>query len=206
MMGSARMSDIMTRPIKALLTSGALVALAGCVNLGGDLPDSLLTLTAAPASAESSPNTSGAALGALAVAPIQAPARLDVARVPVTVSDTEIAYLKDAVWVEKPARLFRRLVAETIRTGTGRVVIDGDVPSVATSDRLHGTLREFGYDARSSSAIVVFDAIRKDADGQIKSQRFESRVSGVSAEVEDVSSALNQAANDVAGQVANWIG
>ena len=42
------------------------------------------------------------------------------------------------------------------------MVVDGDDPGVMASTRLHGTLREFGFDARTSEAVVVIER-----DGQV---------------------------------------
>ncbi len=194
--------------IKAFRIAGlapVALLLSGCLSFGAEPPESLLTLTPV-ASAPAGSGASGNAASALAMVEFQAPAALDVTRVPVQVSDTELAYLKDAVWVEKPARLFTRLVAETIRARSGRVVIDGDDPGVFAEDRLQGTLRQFGYDARTSEAVVVFDAVRNGAGSSISTRRFEARVPGVVAEPAAVGVALNQAANEVAGQVAEWVG
>lgn len=196
----------MIHTARALLAAGALAALAGCVSLGGTKPpDSLITLTPSLQSPAGS-GASGNADRALAVVEPEAPARLDVVRVPVQVDDTNVAYLQDAMWVDKPARLFRTLLAETIRTRTGRVVIDSDDPALAAKSRLRGTLRDFGYDARTSSVVVRFDAVREAGGGEIETRRFESVVSGVQAKPAPVGDALNQAANEVAAQVADWLG
>ncbi|MFN2098661.1 ABC-type transport auxiliary lipoprotein family protein [Altererythrobacter sp. MF3-039] len=191
--------------VKTVVATLSLASLAACVSLGNEPPDSLLTLTA-NTSVPAGASAAGAPGSALALAEFEAPAAIDVVRVPVTVSESELAYLKDAVWVEKPARLFRRLVAETIRTRSNRVVIDGSNPGLGVRDGLSGTIREFGYDAPTSSVVIVFDAVRRGSDAQIMTQRFESRVSGIPAEVEFVGPALNQVANDVAGQIADWMG
>ena len=184
---------------------GLAIALSGCVSLGGaEPPASLLTLTpdtAVPAGA----GVSGTAETAIKIMEPEAPQRLAVNRVPVQVTDTEIAYLQDAVWVERPTRLFRRLLAETIRARGDRLVIDGDDPGIAASLQLRGTMRNFGYDARTSSVVVRFDAIRAAADGAIEAKRFESVQAGVLAEASEVGDALNRAANDVARQVAEWV-
>ena len=179
--------------------------LGGCISFGEDPPESLLTLTptaSAPAGSGGS-STSGTALQ---LVEFDAPSALDVTRVPVQVTDTELAYLKDAVWVEKPSRLFRRLIAETIRTRSGRVVIDGDDPGALADNRLTGTLRTFGYDARDGSVRVVFDAVRPGEGSAVVTRRFEAVVPNVAPDVASVGPALNQAANDVAGQVAGWVG
>ncbi|MFA6219291.1 MAG: ABC-type transport auxiliary lipoprotein family protein [Erythrobacter sp.] len=180
--------------------------LGGCVSLGeGKAPPSLLTLTPRETAAAGAIAT-GSAQAALALVEFEVPRSIDVTRVPVQVSDTEIAYLKDAEWVERPARLFRRVVAETVRARSGRMVIDGDDPGVVANDQLAGTLRSFGYDARSASVVVVFDATRNTGGAQVTTKRFEARVSGVPADVRSVAPALNQAANEVAGQIADWVG
>ncbi len=178
--------------------------LAGCISFGGEAPEKLLTLTPT-ATAPAGTGGSGSQQSALAISEFEVPQSLDVTRVPVQINDTELAYLQDAFWVERPSRLFRRLVAETIRTQTGRVVMDGDDPGVGANDRLHGTLRTFGYDARSGSVVVVFDAVRSSSGSDVVTRRFEARVSGVPAETAFVAPALNQAANDVAGQIADWM-
>ena len=179
--------------------------LAGCVSFGPEPPESLLTLT--PASmAPAGTTLSGDAGTALAMTEFDVPSALNVTRVPVQVTDTNIAYLQDAVWAEKPARLLRRLIAETIRARSGRLVIDGDDPGAMAEDRLTGTLRTFGYDARDGSVRVVLDAARPGEGSAVVTRRFEAVVPGVAPDVASVGPALNQAANDVAGQVADWIG
>ena len=194
----------MNRTIKLVALAPALL-LGGCLSFGGEAPDSLLTLTPA-ASAPAGTGGSGAQNSALAIVEFDVPKALDVTRVPVQVTDTQLAYLQDAVWVDRPGRLFRTLVAETIRTRSGRVVVDGDDPGVGADDRLHGTLRNFGYDARTREAVVTFDAVRNGAASTVTTRRFEARVPVAAPETSFVGPALNQAANDVAGQVADWIG
>lgn len=194
----------MTRRITLAALAPALL-LGGCLNLGGEVPASLLTLTPVT-TAPAGTGASGAQNSALVLSEFEVPKSLDVTRVPVQVSDTEIAYLKDALWVERPARLFRRLLAETIRTRSDRVVIDGDDPGVSANDRLQGSLRTFGYDARTREAVVTFDAVRNGAGSAVTTRRFEARVPVAAPETAFVGPALNRAANDVAGQVADWLG
>ena len=193
-------------PMLAVVTAS--LALSACVSLGGgEPPESLLTLS----STASAPAGSGAAaggetnMGAISVLTPEAPAKLDVVRVPVQVSDTSIAYLAEAVWVEKPARLFRRLLGETLRTRGAALVLDTDDTPMLPAQTLRGTLMEMTYDAPTSSVIVRFDAVRTVGDGTTVSRRFEARESGILPEAGDVGPALNRAANTVAGEVAEWM-
>lgn len=200
--------NLVLRSPRSLVLLAPALLLGGCISFGPETPESLLTLTpTATAPAGSAATSSG---GTLVMQEFEAPAALDNTRVPVQVSDTELAYLQDAVWVEKPARQFRRLIAETIRTRTGRLVIDGDDPGTLAENRLTGTLRTFGYDVQTASVVLVFDAVRPGTDANggnaVQTRRFEARVPGITADVASVRPALNQAANDVAGQVAAWVG
>lgn len=181
------------------------LVLTGCISLGGKPPESLLTLSAvtrAPAGAGASAGTSQTVI---AVQAIDTPAKLDVLRVPVAVSDTELAYLQEAFWVEKPARLFRRLVGETIRARGQAMVVDGDETVTLATVTLQGTLLDMGYVAAESAAVVRFDAVRINDGGRVTTRRFEARETGVLAEPRAVGDALNRAANTVAGEVADWV-
>lgn len=194
--------NLSNRPILVVLP--LLLALPGCISLGGPPPESLLTLspeTRAPAG----DGAVGADRPVIAVLNIDTPAKLDVLRVPVTVSDTELAYLQEAFWVEKPARLFRRLVGETIRARGVALVVDGDDTATLAMVTVRGTLIDMGYEAQGSAAVVRFDAVRLNAAGKVTgTRRFEARETGVPAEGRAVGAALNRAANRVAGEVADW--
>ena len=189
------------------LTAVALgLTLAGCVSLGGaEPPSELLTLTA-DSTAPAGQTAQGDPKNGIAVVGIAAPQRLDVLRVPVQVDATSVAYLKDAQWVEKPATLFERLLAETLRARTGRMVLEGADAEFTAKTRLAGQLARMGYDAPSGSVIIRYDAVLILPDGTYRTQRFEERVSGVAPEAEAVGPVLNQVANTIAGQVAAWVG
>ena len=179
--------------------------LGGCISLTPDPPDQLLTLTPAamlPTGAEAS----GSPVEALAVAVPAAPQRLNVARVPVSTSDSALAYLVDAVWVERPAILFRRVLAETIRARGARMVVESGELEYAAATVLGGELTEMGYDAGSASVVVRYDAVLTLPDGTIRTRRFEQREAGVEAEAEAVGAALNRTANSLAAEVADWVG
>lgn len=189
-----------------LCTLGAL-ALGGCVSIGGggDPPDQLLTLTSS-AMAPAGAAQQGTMAAALAVTEPSVPQQLNNTRVPVRVNGTALAYLKDAVWVERPARLFQNVVSETIRARGNRLVVGGGELDYAAQTQLGGELAAMDYDATAQAVVVRYDAVLRLPDGEIRTRRFESRVTGVLPDALSVAPALNQAANEVAAQVADWVG
>jgi len=196
--------QIQPRWMERIMAAGLMLLLPGCLSMGGKLPDTLLDLTPS-LTAEAGSAAMGAMPQALAVIEPHAAQKLDVKRVPVQVSASQVAYLQDAVWVEKPVRLFQRLLAETLRADGRYLVIDGIDRQYSAGTRLTGQLLDMGYDAPSQSAVVRFEAVLEKPAGAVATRRFESIVPGVSARAGTVGSALNQAANDVAAQVAAWV-
>lgn len=194
------------RPAAIASLAAISLALTGCVSLGAgaEPPASLLTLS--PTSVEA-PEREGQESVAIAVLTPETPAKLDIVRVPVNVSDTEVAYLQEAVWVEKPARLFRRLVGENLRqrVSAESIVLDTDDTPLLASLYVRGTLMELSYDAPSSSVVVRYQAIITSEEGGAFTRRFEAREENIPAEVEFVGPALNRVANEVAGDVADWV-
>ena len=188
----------------AALTLLAPLALAGCISFGAKPPPVLFTLTAA---SQPGPGAlSGEGRPVVLTVPT-VPEKLATLRVPVQASDTTLAYLKDAQWVENPAGLFRRLVAETMTARTGRFVLPAGEFAAAPAHAVSGTLADFGLDARTMEAVVTFDALDQRA-GQATptGRRFTARVPVAVAEAGPVAVALNQAANQVAAEVADWVG
>jgi cholesterol transport system auxiliary component len=189
---------------KALAAGLASLLLAGCISFGAKVPDTLFDLTATSA-APAGTGARGTRDTAIVVIEPEAAQRVDVQRVPVQIDAANIAYLKNAQWVERPAKLMRRLIAETLRARSSHIVLEGD-SGTGEGTRLSGRLIDMGYDARTSSAVVRFDAVREGPGRRIETRRFESIVPGVKAEARSVGPALNQAANDVARQVSDWVG
>lgn len=197
----------MMRPAMKLLPALiAMVPLGGCISLAAAPPPSLLTLTAASPIAPGQASNSGDAKTITIQVPA-VPASLATTRVPVQTSPTSIAYIKDAAWSEQPARLFARLVSDTIAVKTGRVVL---TPAQSLADpgaRLAGELRNFGIDGATGEAVVTFDASLVRGEAKIfEKKRFEARepVGAIAADTAAV--ALNRAANRVASDVADWVG
>ena len=193
------------RLLKLAPAAALVLALGGCLSLGGKVPATLFSLTPAK-TAPAGAAVSGKIEEAIVVAEPETDRRLAVQRVPVQIDDASVAYLQNAMWVERPARLFRSLLAETIRARGSRLVFEDNEAASGAGVRLTGRLLEMGYDARSLSVVVRYDAIRSSRGGDLTTRRFESVVPGVAAKPEAIGPALNQAANDVAAQVAEWVG
>lgn len=191
--------------IRMLAAPAMLLAMAGCVSLGGGKPPPFLLTLSADKQAPAGATASGSVSTAIMVMEPETDQRLAVLRIPVQVDDTQVAYLIGTAWVERPARLFRGLLAETLRTRTQALVLEDSQAAPAGGTRLSGRLIDLGFDARNQSVVVRYDAMRTGPKGELQTKRFESIVPGVQAKPELVGPALNKAANDVAGQVAEWM-
>ena len=193
----------MIKPAIALIFA---VPLSACISLGGKAPPSLLTLT--PASSIAADQTRTARAGETIVIMVPTvPQAIATTRVAVSSGATAIAYIKDAVWVEAPARLFQRVLSETVAVKNGKLVLDARQSFSNPGMQLGGTLLRFGIDADSREAVVIFDALlARGKDIPLQSRRFESRVPVSAIEPLPAGKALNQAANKVSEDVAAWIG
>lgn len=182
------------------------LALAGCISFGAKPPPSLLTLTA-DAAVPIGQEQSSAAAKSITVSVPAVPQTLAGARVPVQATATSVAYVKGAIWAEPPARLFARLLSDTLTTRTGRVVLSTAQSLSDPGARLGGELRTFGVDAATHEAVVTYDAslIRVEATN-VEKRRFEARMPVATIDAPSAGTALNQAANKVAADVADWVG
>lgn len=191
------------RPLAAL----ALMApLAGCISFAAKPPTALLTLTAdaAPAAGQT---VSSASTPSITIDVPSTPAAIATQRVPVTTSGTSLAYIRDAVWSEPPARLFARLLADTVGAKTGRIVLSSSQALGGSVARLSGELRSFGIDEAHEEAVVVYVAsLRRGSDRVYEDRRFEAREPVSEIDAKSVGPALNRAANKVAADVADWVG
>ena len=184
----------------------ATLPLSGCISFSPKPPPRLMTLTAATPLAAGPAVTTGDKQ-AVQIARLSATPALGTQRVLVTDGPTAIAYLKDGLWSAAPADLFRGLLAETITVKTGRVVTEPRLLQIQPSTRLAGQISSFGLDAPGNAVIVTFDAtLSHEGSDQIQSRRFSARVPVASQRPEAIAAALNQAANQVAGEAADWIG
>lgn len=180
-------------------------SLGGMLGGGGKAPASLLTLTPeAPATGEFT-RSANAGQSVTVSTPVTSK-ELRTTRVPVQVTPTDVQYVTDAQWVDTPDRLFADLISETIRRTTNRVVLDPGLTGLDPGLIVSGELRSFGYDAASGQAVVRFDGALSTAGGtRVETRRFEASVPS-DGTGQTIGPALNRAANEVALEVANWIG
>ena len=190
-----------TRPLLAL---AAALALSGCISFGAKPPPTLMRLTADAQPSASSRTAPGGQ--AITVVPPAVPGELTTLRVPVRTGATQVSYLKDAQWVEFPSTLFARLVSETIAARTGRTVLDPKQFTFDPGQRLAGTLQSFGLDADTMQAVLIFDAAVARGPDAVETRRFEARVPVAALDAASAPEALNRAANQVAAEVAAWVG
>lgn len=182
----------------------AALALGGCLSFGPKVPPTLFTLTPDQPVATGQ-TTSGTAASAIIVLEPETDQRLAVQRIAVQVDASNVAYLQKALWSARPSRLFQNLLAETIRAKSSRLVFTDAEASSSGAVRLAGRLLDAGYDARTGSVVVRYDAIRQSAGNQITTRRFEATEPVAKPDPAVVGPALNRVANTVAGEVAAWI-
>ena len=184
----------------------AALPLAGCISFGATPPDTLLKLEATSQVPVGQTQNSATAKSIVIGVPVT-PQSLATQRVPVATSATSVAYVKDAQWTEPPSRLFARVVSDTVSARTGRVVLSPVQAVAEANDDLEGELRTFGLDAATREAVVTFDgALQRAGQPATEKRRFEARVPVAAIDAASAGPALNQAANQVASEVADWIG
>ena len=189
------------RPLLALATA---LAVSAC-SFGTKPPPLLMRLT--PNEARPAGTSRSAAAGAaMTVVVPTVPQELRTMRVPVRTGGTGVAYLAKAQWVENPDALFARLLSETIAARTGRVMLDPKQFTFDPGTQLSGTLSTFGLDADTSEAVAVYDAVLARGNDAVEARRFEARVPVPAIDAASAPAALNQAANQIAAEVAAWVG
>lgn len=198
---------LMTRTLAPIELAAALAGCSLSGLLGGGAKPAVTLATLTPEAPDPGPiaRTANAGQAVTIDVPI-VPKELREVRVPVQLTTTDVQYVTDLQWVDTPDRLFQNLLEETVRRTTNRVVLDPNQSGLDPGIILHGQLQRFGYDARTGQAVVVFDgSLAAAAGNQVETRRFTASApadgSGAS-----VGPALNRAANEVALEVAKWIG
>jgi cholesterol transport system auxiliary component len=189
----------------ALGLSVAACSLGGMLGGGGKPPPTLLTLTPSAPAPESVVRTASAGDAVTIQLPV-IPKELRTVRVPAQVGPTAVAYIQDLQWVDTPDRLFKDLLTETVLRTTNRVVLDSKQSTLDPGVTVSGRLTSFGYEAGQGMVLVRYDAAISRAGGeQVETRRFEAREQA-DGTATTVGPALNNAANRVAVEVAQWIG
>ena len=176
----------------ALAMSTSACSLGGLLGGGGKPPTTLVTLT--PEAPDPGQIVRAAAAGqAVTIATPTTSKELQAVRVPVQVTPTDVQYVAN-------------LVAETVRRTTNRVVLDANQSSLDPGLTVTGALQRFGYDAQTGQVVVQYDGSLSAAGGnRVETRRFTATVPA-DGSAASVAPALNRAANQVALDVAKWIG
>ena len=193
------MNNVMRMAAAAALALG----LAGC--FGGKAPKNLITLSSTAPDPGPITRSANAGEAVTIEAPVVAK-EIRTTRVAAQSGTTTVAYIKDLTLVDTPDKLFKDLVAETVLRTTNRVVLDQRQSNLDPGLVVTGRLTNFGYEAGAGSVLVRYDAALAASGGtRVETRRFEARVpaDGTAA---TVGPALNAAANQVAADVAKWIG
>jgi len=190
--------------VRFAMTAVAALALAGCVSFGPKAPKSLITLT--PATTVTVGSTRTAASGqTITILYPSAPVAIGGTRIPVYAGNGPVTYVFDVAWNDTPAHLFQRLLSETVAAKTGKIVLDLRQYTLDPGLRVAGQLQQFGIDSTRNEAVVTYDAVISREGGGVETRRFESRVAVTAIDAANVALPLNQAANNVAAEVAAWI-
>ena len=194
----------MMRLARSFAAPLAALMLVGCFG-GAKVPPVLLSLSPESAAPAQISRAANAAEAVTIDVPVIAK-ELRSVRVPAQVGATSVAYIKDLQWVDTPDRLFQHLLSETVTRTTGRVVLNPRQSSLDPGLHVTGQLQRFGYDTAEGNAVVIYDgALSRDAGTRVETRRFEGRAPA-DGTAGSVGPALNRAANQVAIDVAKWIG
>ena len=200
----------MRLPTKILASIALAAAVGGC-SLGGLLgggakpPPTLQTLT--PQAPDPGPiaRTVNAGQAVTINVPVIAK-ELRSTRVPVQLTPIDVQYVTNLQWVDTPDRLFQGLLEETVRRTTSRVVLNPQQTTLDPGLLVTGALQRFGYDASSGQVVVIYDAsLSTEGGNRVETRRFTATAPS-DGTAGSVGPALNQAANQVALEVARWIG
>jgi cholesterol transport system auxiliary component len=186
-------------------------ALGGC-SLGGLLggggekpPATLLTLSSEAPDPGQIIRAANAGEAVTIADPVVAK-ELRTVRVAVQATPTDVQYVSNLQMADTPDQLFRELVEETVRRTTNRVVLDPHQASLDPGLLVTGALQRFDYDAATGQVIVQYDGSLSTAGAtRVETRRF-TATAPADGTAGTVGPALNRAANQVAAEIAKWIG
>jgi cholesterol transport system auxiliary component len=188
---------------KYILVFLLLAACGPLVKIGDSGPaPQRFTLTAAPSDAIA------LALPTLRVEELETAADLASNRIAVRVGAQEVRYLAGGIWTDKPARLLRNLLADHLRVRSSGIVLAANQPEVPVAYRITGRLTAFQADGAgkiATHAQVSAELFILQGTKIIASRSFAQRRTLSSDRAEDVTTSLNQAANDISAEASAWI-
>ncbi len=193
-----------------LLTGGAMamaaLSLSGCLSLGAKPPPSLIRLTAAerPGADAGQPIAAGRTVTVMIP---HGPVEFSLPRIAVRSAGSRLSYIKNAAFADQPYRLIAGVFGEVIQARTGRPTLDGRNYHIAPGIRIVTQIDDFSIDTDRRQANLVVDVIRQAADGKtVTTRRFEGHAPVAAITSDGVAPALDQAVNQVAAAIADWIG
>ncbi|HEX8839171.1 MAG TPA: ABC-type transport auxiliary lipoprotein family protein [Sphingomicrobium sp.] len=198
---------LLTRTGMAIAVAAALggCSLGGLLGGGGKPPTTLVTLTPEAAAPGQIVRTASAGQSVTIEIPT-VPKELAFSRVPVQLGPTNVQYVTNLQLVDTPDRLFQGLLEETVRRTTNRVVLDAAQSTLDPGVTITGQLQQFGFDTSTGQVVVTYDAAKSTAGGAGISTRRFTGSAPADGTAPTVGPALNRAANQVALDVARWIG
>ena len=195
----------MIRIVRLLPVALPVALLGGCLSFGAKPPKTLMVLTTSSPIEPNAVRTATADNTVLVLTPT-APVAIGTTRIPVYDGSTNLAYVVDAGWNEPPARAMQRIISDTITARTSKIVLDPRQFATSPAMRLSGQLQRFGVEPGALQVVVVFDAQLSRGSDRVETRRFEARAPITAIIGPEVGAALNVAANDLATQIAGWVG
>jgi cholesterol transport system auxiliary component len=186
----------------------ALMTLTACgplVKIGeSGPPPQRFTLVAAP-------NTAAVvALPTLRVDDLESAAELANTRIAVRVGAQEVRYVTGGLWTDRPTRLLRAVLADTLRQRSTGLVLSAAQADIAPAYRLAGRL--IAFQAEAPNGVVTHMKISTEqllimakTGTVLASRRFEAREASRSDRPADLAEAANAAANIIAAQTTDWV-
>jgi cholesterol transport system auxiliary component len=186
----------------------ALLALAACgplVKIGeqGPAPQ---RFTLSPTQSRLAP----AALPAIRIEDFETSADIASTRIAVRVGAQEVRYVSGGIWTDKPARLMRALLADTVRQHSSGLVLSAAQADITPAYRLTGRLIAFQAEAANGVATHMIISTEQlliiaKTGTVLASRRFEAREASRSDRPADLADAANTAANIIAAQTTDWL-
>lgn len=188
-----------------LLALMALTACGSLIKIGNNGPaPQRFTLVGGPAT------VAAVALPTVRVEELDAAAELANSRMAVRVGTQEVRYVTGGIWTDRPARLLRALLADTLQQRSTGLVLSAAQADITPAYRLTGRLIAFQAEAPGGVATHIKISTEQlliiaKTGTVLASRRFDAREASHSDRPADLADAANTAANSIAAQTADWV-